>query len=560
MAGRRRILGFQPHGESAGSFALNSQINAPRRLARYECVRICGSYQYRPQWMRCQAVRIDLNGELTMATILSAESAQHARNGAQKAIAFHPAQRIGDLSRIVDHDFEILKINIAQLHDGRDEARSSAWERLESAWETVRSELADGRASSQLTGDVSAGNGAADAAAQVDAPMTVVPTVPSALRVLKWVTGVLEPAVSTRIRQTVRWSCERARRVEVRAAASKVWRFASSAALAGATHVSIGWLGLKSRWRTLNAARCGYTENKTSAGAIESDTGEVCSAAWEERAQLRLESAMQTAKSQLGLIEGALRPILAARSRAQPDELPTNLQDAPFVLQPMPWVLGALSPVISARTMMLHGSYYAQCVESANRLVRDHKELAGKNSLEIMRWACEHARGTELHSTASEAWNHSFYWQCLSPAKKRPSGELGKALVRMFGDFSNFADKFALAGATHLGSGWLWLTTNRRKQVRILTTSGADCPEAHGYTCLLAVDLWEHAYYLDHQNRRREYLDALIDRRLDWDFAEQRFCLLQQRESEARRKTSFGATDRKRIRNRKRHKATTARQ
>ena len=559
MAGRRRILGFQPHGESAGSFALNSQINAPRRLARYECVRICGSYQYRPQWMRCQAVRIDLNGELTMATILSAESAQHARNGAQKAIAFHPAQRIGELSRIVDHDFEILKINIAQLHDGRDEARSSAWERLESAWETVRSELADDRASSQLTGDVSPGNGAADAAAQVDAPMTVVPTVPSALRVLKWVTGVLEPAVSTRIRRAVRSSCERARRVELRAAAFKVWRLASSAALAGATHVSIGWLGLKSRWRTLNAARSGYTENKTSAGAIESDTGEVCSAAWEERAQLRLESAMQTAKSQLGLIEGALRPILAARSRAQPDELPTNLQDAPFVLQPMPWVLGALSPVISARTMMLHGSYHAQCVESANRLVRDHKELAGKNSLEIMRWACEHARGTELHSTASEAWNHSFYWQCLSPAKKRPSGELGKALVRMFGDFPNFANQFALAGATHVGSGWLWLTTNRRKQVRILTTAGADCPEAHGYTCLLAVDLWEHAYYLDHQNRRREYLDALIDRRLDWDFAEQRFCLFLQRELEARRQTSSHAGDRTRNRYLKRRKGVTAR-
>jgi hypothetical protein len=111
----------------------------------------------------------------------------------------------------------------------------------------------------------------------------------------------------------------------------------------------------------------------------------------------------------------------------------------------------------------------------------------------------------------------------------------------MFGDFSNFADKFALAGATHLGSGWLWLTTNSRKQVRILTTSGADCPEAHGHTCLLAIDLWEHAYYLDHQNRRREYLDALIDRRLDWDFAEQRFCLFLQRESEVRRKTSFRA-------------------
>ena len=221
----------------------------------------------------------------------------------------------------------------------------------------------------------------------------------------------------------------------------------------------------------------------------------------------------------------------------------------PFVLKPLPWVLGALSPVISARTMMMHhGSYYSQCIESANRLSRDHKKLAGKDPLEIVRWAREHARGTELLSTASEAWNHSFYWQCLTPGKKRPSGELCKVLYRMFGDFSNFADKFALAGATHVGSGWLWLTANSRKQVRILTTSDADCPEARGHTCLMAIDLWEHAYYLDHQNRRREYLDALIDRRLDWEFAEQRFRLVLQRKAPARRKTSIRAGDRKRSR------------
>jgi superoxide dismutase, Fe-Mn family len=521
--------------------------------------------------MRRQAVRIDLNGELTMATILSAESTQRARNGAQKAIAFHPVQRIDDLSRIVDHDIEILKINLAQLHDGRVEPRSSAWKRLESAWETVRSELADDRASSRLTGDVSPGNGAVVTA-------TVMPTVPSAMRLVKWLTGVLEPTVSTRIRQVVRWSCKRARQLQLRDAALKVWRCASIAALAGAKHVSNGWSALqgaagrkarslespwssvKCRWPNLNAARSRSTETKTSAGAIESDAAGVCSSAWEEGAQLRLESAMETAKSKLALIEGALRPTLAARSRSQTDELTTNSQDTPFVLQPMPWVLGALSPVISARAMMLHGSYHAQCVESANRLARDHKELAGKNSLEIMRWACENARDTELLAMASEAWNHSFYWQCLTPGKKRPGGELGKALDRKFGDFSNFANKFALAGATHLGSGWLWLTTNSRKQVRILTTSGADCPEAHGHTCLLAVDLWEHAYYLDHQNRRREYLDALIDRRLDWDFAEQRFCLFLQRESEAPRETSFRAGHRKRSRYLKRRKAVTARQ
>src|SRR5688500_12836517 len=124
--------------------------------------------------MRCQAVRIDLNGEMTMATTLPAESTQHARNGAQKAMAFDHAQRIDGLSRIVDRDIEILKMNLVQLHDGREEGRSSAWERLESAWETVRSELADDSASTTLTRDVSPGNGAAVAAAEVDSPTAVV--------------------------------------------------------------------------------------------------------------------------------------------------------------------------------------------------------------------------------------------------------------------------------------------------------------------------------------------------------------------------------------------------
>ena len=179
-----------------------------------------------------------------MATTLPAESTQHARNGAQKVMAVDHVQRIGGLSRIVDRDIEILKMNV-RLHDGRDEARSSAWERLESAWETVRSELADDSASSPLTGDVSPGNGAAAAAAEVDAPMAVVPTVPLALRPLNWVTGVLGPAISSRTRQVVRWSREPARRAEFRAAALKVWSFVSSAALAGAKHVSNGWCGLQ---------------------------------------------------------------------------------------------------------------------------------------------------------------------------------------------------------------------------------------------------------------------------------------------------------------------------
>ena len=226
--------------------------------------------------------------------------------------------------------------------------------------------------------------------------------------------------------------------------------------------------------------------------------------------------------------------VLSTRSAttvtSQVEEPMTPSPTDSFVMTPLPWVLGALSPVISSRTMQMHhGCHHAQCIDLANRLTRSHKDLAGKNPLEIVRWAREHARGSELLAAASDAWNHSFYWQSLAPWKKRPRGELREALEREFGDFANFAEKFALAGATHVGSGWLWLVANRRKQVRILTTSDVDCPEARGRACLLGIDLWEHAYYFDHQYRRREYLDAVIDRRLDWDFAEHRYRLVVDR-------------------------------
>ena len=532
-----------------------------------------------------------------MATTPPAECTQHARNNGQNVMAVDHVQRIGGLSRIVDRDIEILKMSV-QLHDGWDAARSSAWECLENAWETVRSELADDSASSPLTGDVSLRDGVV-AAAEVNAPMAVVPTVPLAMRALNWVTGVLGPAISSRTQQVVRWSREPARRTELRGAALKIWSVVSCAALASAKHVSNGWCGLEGvvkrqaeslegtwsrlegKWRIWKAARPQSAEIEASAGTIEvysravapaahrgnrstqlaqGDSSGAYGTAWEGSAQARLESAKEMVKSKLALIEGASRPIFATSTMPQRDAL-TSSPDMPFVFKPLPWVVGALSPVISTRTMMMHhGSHYSQCIESANRLSQEHKNLAGKNPVEILRWAREHARGTELLSSVSEAWNHSFYWQCLTPWKKRPVGELRKALYRTFGDFSDFADKFALAGATHVGSGWLWLIANSRKQVRILTTSAAGCPEGRGHTCLLAIDLWEHAYFLDHQNRRREYLDALIDRRLDWEFAEQRFRLVLQCETQARRKTSSHAGDRKRSRHPKQQrKAATSR-
>jgi Fe-Mn family superoxide dismutase len=213
----------------------------------------------------------------------------------------------------------------------------------------------------------------------------------------------------------------------------------------------------------------------------------------------------------------------------QINELPVAVPSGPFVLQPLPWLVGALAPVLSSRSIQIHhGCHYAACIALANQLSRNHQELAGKSALDIVLWAREHERGSELFAATAEAWNHALFWKSLTPSKQRPQGELSQAIDRAFGDFASFADELASAGAAHVGSGWLWLVASRRKQVKILVTAGAAAPEYRDGVCLLAIDLWEHAYYFDHQNRRREYLDAVIDRRLDWQFAETRFRLASQ--------------------------------
>jgi Fe-Mn family superoxide dismutase len=197
-----------------------------------------------------------------------------------------------------------------------------------------------------------------------------------------------------------------------------------------------------------------------------------------------------------------------------------------------------LAPVVSSRAIQVHHAvHYATCIALANQLSRERQELRHKSALDIVCWAREHARDTALFTATSEAWNHALLWQSLTPSRKRPEGELCRAIDQAFGNYSNLAGALATAGAAHVGSGWLWLVVNHRNQVKILTTSGTDSPEYRGTTCLLAIDLWEHAYYFDHHNRRREYLDALIDRRLDWDFAAARYRLAFEQSANARRES-----------------------
>ncbi|MEP7244149.1 MAG: superoxide dismutase [Gammaproteobacteria bacterium] len=187
----------------------------------------------------------------------------------------------------------------------------------------------------------------------------------------------------------------------------------------------------------------------------------------------------------------------------------------------LPWVTGALSPVISSRTLQYHFSHHHTAyVAAANTLLEARADLWGKSQSDLVKWLSLHEPESSLFQNVSEACNHSFLWQSLSPERQRPTGALRQALERTFGDYSRFAGIFAEAGARHFGSGWLWLSVDGTGHLAIDTTVEADMLAIHGQQCLLTIDLWEHAYYLDHQDRRREYLDAVIDRRLNWQFAQ----------------------------------------
>ena len=195
-----------------------------------------------------------------------------------------------------------------------------------------------------------------------------------------------------------------------------------------------------------------------------------------------------------------------------------------FLLPRLPWAAGALSPVISSQTVDCHyGLHHAGYAATANRLLSDREELRGKGSMEILRWSADREPDSPLFHHASQAYSHELYWDSLAPQKQRPDGRLRAAIEREFGDYARFAHAFAQAGMRHFGGGWLWLMSDSAGRLQIRTGSQAFSPTARTERCLLAIDLWEHAYYLDHLDRRREYLDAIIDRRLNWQGAQRAF-------------------------------------
>lgn len=202
-------------------------------------------------------------------------------------------------------------------------------------------------------------------------------------------------------------------------------------------------------------------------------------------------------------------------------------QDAPdkaqsFSLPKLPYDEAALEPVISAETMRLHhGKHHKAYVDKLNKLVAG-TEFAGMKLDEVVNATYEDEGHKDIFNNAAQAWNHGFFWPCLSPAGGQPEGALADAIKRDFGGLADLKNELAEQGEKQFGSGWVWLIAEGGK-LKVEKTHDAVTPMVEGKTCLLTIDVWEHAYYLDYRNKRPDFLKAVIDRLLNWDFAAQNF-------------------------------------
>jgi Fe-Mn family superoxide dismutase len=191
----------------------------------------------------------------------------------------------------------------------------------------------------------------------------------------------------------------------------------------------------------------------------------------------------------------------------------------PFALPPLPYPEDALAPVISANTLRLHhGKHHQAYLAKVNELVVD-TEFEGQTLERIVLATSGRPDRVELFNNAAQAWNHAFYWRSMRPhGGGKPTAELAARIDAAFGSFSAFKQQFADAAMKEFGSGWAWLVADR-PALKIVKTSNADLPLTKGLAPLLVIDVWEHAYYLDYQNRRPEYVRAVIDKLLNWEFA-----------------------------------------
>lgn len=186
-------------------------------------------------------------------------------------------------------------------------------------------------------------------------------------------------------------------------------------------------------------------------------------------------------------------------------------------LPELPYPMDALAPFISRETLEYHyGKHHAAYVNKLNDRIKD-TEYEGKSLEDIIVTA-----SGQIFNNAAQAWNHTFYWNCMCAPGKEASGEILDLIKRKFHSLESFETEFSITASNHFGSGWTWLVLDQEGKLAITTTHDADTPLRHGHTPLLCCDVWEHAYYIDYRNSRPDYLKAFWHV-INWNFVNEQF-------------------------------------
>jgi len=227
-----------------------------------------------------------------------------------------------------------------------------------------------------------------------------------------------------------------------------------------------------------------------------------------------------------GLVGIALAAGAMVKAKAAWLSTPAHATDGdsgPITLPQLPWDESSLEPAISARTVTYHyGKIHRGYVQTTNAMIAG-TPYADMPLVEIVQKSAADPAQKQLFNNAAQIWNHDFYWRSLTPKSGgQPGAQLSAMLVDGFGSFSQFHDQFLASADGQFGSGWLWLVMERStKKLRLVKSANADTPVTGKiYAPLAVIDVWEHAYYLDYQNRRDEYADAVLAKLMNWKFVE----------------------------------------
>ena len=191
-----------------------------------------------------------------------------------------------------------------------------------------------------------------------------------------------------------------------------------------------------------------------------------------------------------------------------------------FTLMALPYAPDALAPIITANTIGFHhGKHHKTYVDNLNNLVKG-TDLEGKSLEEVVMATAGKADKAPLFNNSAQIWNHDFYWKSLKPnGGGVPTGKIADRINESFGSFEEFKKQLSATTVSQFGSGWGWLVADSAGKLKVVKTGNAEVPMTQGLKPLLTIDVWEHAYYLDHQNRRADYVNAVIDKLLNWEFA-----------------------------------------